>query len=178
MSNVSSISPRIQHFLRYSKISSIDNNTRRFKTGVIIINSCKMIIKSSDSIHSIANKINAVKNRTGVEAKIVQSYGRYVLILEAKDPEINITDNEKILFDLYKSGMLGICKNSLRRIVGLNNYDKLVNIRYNYTLKSQNIPAISSVNGTIKSELAKIPQENQLSETKSFTLLAKIPKEN
>ena len=156
MSNIQIVSNMHNSSCCSRVISLIANDTtHRLKTGVIAINGWNIEIKSSDSIYTIANKINATKNKTLVEATIIEDKGKHRLILKTKNIDINIVDNNRILFSLYKSGMLGTRDCCFIQVLKTNS-NVAVKINYHYTsmIQSHNPSNASWINGAVKQDLA------------------------
>jgi len=76
------------------------------KSGVITINGQNIRINSGDSLRDLARKINSVKNKTHIEAEIID-HGRK-LILKTSNSKINIIDQDGILLSMCKNKMLEI----------------------------------------------------------------------
>lgn len=61
-----------------SKIEIVDKFSRKIlKPGTIKIDGYKIEIASNDSLHSLASKINSLKNKTGVEARIIRTNNKF-----------------------------------------------------------------------------------------------------
>ena len=123
-----------------------------FKTGVFRLNGATIRVETGDSLKTIASKINAKKNITGIHAKVIGGK----LELYSKKQIVEIVDYDSVLKKFYEKKELGCNDNCLIQITRIGSNSNYIIIKYktgaDFHSNYSNI-VLSGYNGLVLAEI-------------------------
>ena len=102
---------------RGNRVRSVNESSNKLS-----INGVSLYLRRHSSLNQIARDINAYERRTHVKALVTKYGNQERIILMSKSRTINIVDSSKVLFNLYKNGLISTVNLKNANDNGIINY--------------------------------------------------------